>query len=152
VTPVRQILTSPASVFDAESTNGTTYGTNNTGGLATINLTGNGIYEQTGTGSIALGTNFYVNFGTASLGQFSLLNASAATLDGYITSGNIEINGAVDTNTGDYNVIGAPTAGPGQGIIELATPAVPEPSTWAMLLSGALILVGFQRFSRKSAV
>jgi hypothetical protein len=136
-------------LLNAESTTGTMFGTSNASGQGVINLTGSGVYEQTGTGSIALGANFKVNFGTGSAGRFSLLDASASTLDGYITGGDINVNGATDTNLADYTVTGAAAAG-SQGIIQLA--GVPEPATWAMLLSGALVLVGSQRFFRRSAI
>jgi hypothetical protein len=124
-------------LLNAESTTGTTFGTSNAGGPGLINLTGNGVYEQTGSGSIALGGNFKVNFGTGSSGEFSLHNADTRTLDGYITSGDIEINGAVDMTLSDFTVGSSGS----QGFIELAVSSVPEPSTWCMaaLLAGTVV-------------
>jgi hypothetical protein len=140
---------SGTGIFNAESTTATEIDSNGGTGQGTINLTGSGVFEQTGTGTIPLGAHLAVNFGTGSFGTFSLLSASTATLDGYITSGDIQVNGAADTTLTDYTVTGAAADG-SQGTIQLA--GVPEPATWAMLLSGALVLLGFQRFSRKSAV
>jgi hypothetical protein len=138
-------------LFDAESTNGTVYGANNnTTGTTVINLSGSGIYEQTGTGSIALNSKFTVNFATASAAEFSLLGDSTATLDSYITAGDISIGGTTDMTLSDYQVIGASGATSNQGIIELA--AAPEPTTWAMLLGGVLVLLGVQRLSRTRSV
>ena len=136
---------SGTGIFDVTGSSGTSFGSNSSGGVATINLNGNGIFEQTGSNSINLVNNFNINFGSGSLGQFSLLGDSASTLDSLITGGHFEINGASDTTLADYNVIGAANDS-SQGIIELAAPAsVPEPSTWAMMLGGLALLVGMQR-------
>ena len=136
-------------VFDVTGANGTQYNANGGNGTATINLNGNGIFEQTGSGAINLGGKFTVNFGASSLGEFSLLGDSASTLDGYISAGDIFVNGTADTTLSDYQVIGAANSS-SQGIIELA--AAPEPSTWAMLLGSVLVLLGVQRLSRNRTV
>jgi hypothetical protein len=136
-------------VFDVTGASGTQYAANGGGGIATINIGGNGIFEQTGSSAINLGGLFTVNFGASSLGQFSILNATTATLNSYITAGDFYIAGVQDTTLSDYAVTGT---GSGQGIIQLAaSAAVPEPSTWAMLLSGVLMLLGVQRFNRKNS-
>ena len=130
-------------IFDLTNASGTNYNANGGAGLATINIGGNGIFEQTGSSTINLGSKFTVDFGASSSGQFSLLDASTTTLDSYITAGDFYIAGTKDTTLTDYNVIGNTS---GQGIIELATPAaVPEPSTWAMMLAGFATLVWVQR-------
>jgi autotransporter family porin len=138
-------------VFDVTNGSGTQYNANGGAGATTITLGGRGIFEQTASSAINLAgnANFKINFQSGSLGQFSILNDSTTTLDGLISGGSIEINGAPDTTLTDYTVTGAAAAG-SQGTIQLA--GVPEPATWAMLLIGALVVFGFQRFSRKSAV
>jgi hypothetical protein len=137
---------SGGGVFDVTNASGTQYNVNGGSGAATINLGGSSIFEQTGSSAINFSGNLKVNFLTGSLGQFSILNDSTATLDSYITGGYFEINGAVDTTVTDYVVTGAPTTG-SQGIIAL----VPEPSTWAMALVGLGLLVGVQRVRTRKA-
>ena len=146
---------SGSGVMNLTSTKGSTYNTNGGNGTVTINIGGNGIFEQTGSGTISLSTTFAatpkftIDFGAGSMGEFSLLGDSTSTLDSYITAGDFYIAGAQDTSLSDYQVIGAANSS-SQGIIELA--AVPEPSTWAMLLGSVLVLLGVQRLSRNRTV
>ena len=136
-------------IFNVTNASGTQYNAAGGSGLATITLGGNGIFEQTGSSAINLAgsTNFKFNFLSGSLGQFSILNDSAATLNSYITGGNFEINGAVDTTLSDYMVTGSTLAGT-QGTIELA---VPEPGTWATSVAGVGALLGIRRFRARKA-
>jgi hypothetical protein len=64
--------------------------------------------------------------------------------DGLIAGEDIEVDGVVDTDTSDF----AFTSSNGQGILQLAS-AVPEPSTWAMMIGGrALFFFAFGRLPR----
>jgi hypothetical protein len=133
-------------VFNVQGATGTLFnGMNNGASVGTINLgLGNGVFEETASSTINLGTNFKVDFATGSNGVFSLFGQTAAGYDALITAGDFKVAGSTDTNLADY----AYTLSGGQGTLQLATAGVPEPSAWAVvLLSAALGGVALRRRS-----
>jgi hypothetical protein len=149
------ILTITGGVYDVEGAAGTVYDSNtaisgNAAGTATINLGGNGVFEETGS-SVLLGLNgssFAINFQSGGSGELSLLSETALGYDALITAGDFQVDGKVDMDVADYAYSTAISGT--QGVLGLAT--APEPSTWAMLIGGFALLLGVQRLSRQRSV
>jgi hypothetical protein len=89
-----------------------------------------------------------LDFAAGSTAEFSVGTTSSAASSSFfnnlIASGNISVGGVIDTNQSDfaYSSVGD------QGIFSLATPtAVPEPSTWELMIGdvASLVLLGRMR-------
>jgi hypothetical protein len=130
-------LTITGGLFNVEGTTGTLNDTNSTGGLATITFgLGSGVFEETASDVLSLGTDgFSVNFLTGSGGALSLYS-----VDGGVTAASL-----LATNAGAFSITTS-------GDEATVTLAVPEPSTWAMLIGGFALLLGVQRLSRQRGV
>ena len=132
-----------SGLFNVEGTTGTTFGKK-----ATINLSG-GTFEESASNTLGFttangaGVTSYINFTLNSTGVLSLFDATTSYLTALVTSGDIFSNGVQDKNLGDFAIAGNDSGNPGQGTLELAT--VPEPSTWALLAGGSVVLVVIQR-------
>jgi len=145
------ILNVSSGLFD-ENVEGTSF--NASLGTNMLSLSGNGIFELSNLGNTTsdfnMGTSV-LNFATGSTAEFSVGTTSAAAsstfFDNLIASGNVSVGGVVDTNQSDF----AYSASGDQGILSLATPAaVPEPSTWALMIGGLASLAFFGRMRRKA--
>ena len=83
--------------------------------------------------------NCYINFLTGSQGQLQINGWTQTQFDTLVGLKDIRIDGVLATATDfNYSNVG------GTGVYELAT-AVPEPTTWAMLLGGLGMLTMFRR-------
>ena len=104
---------------------------------------------NTGTNQLNLdGTTFYLVIGASSLsGTFANQQAPDSNLTGFntITFGGQEF---AISYTANYN--GGISSTFSSGGHDIALMAIPEPQTWAMLLGGFGMLVGFQRLRRKT--
>jgi hypothetical protein len=130
-------FTLSGGLLDEEDTVGTEIGS-----AGTLTLSG-GTFEESASDAFTFdsASTSHINFSTGSSGVLSLYEASTSYLDGLVTAGDITVNGTVDTSTSDFSVNGSST---GQGTLELAS-AVPEPSTWALMLGGLGVLALIQR-------
>ena len=107
-----------------------------------------GVFDYTGPGSITLNFNYTGQGGDVghpnvySLVQFLATGSNVNTSDFTITG----LLGDLPDN-GSFLTIVPLTGSPGVDVLQLN--AVPEPSTWAMLLGGLALLVVFQRRQRQ---
>jgi autotransporter-associated beta strand protein len=96
-------------------------------------------------------TNNYISNNSS----ISIVNGAVANLNfsgAHDLVGGIVLNGVTQTNSGTYGGAGSganfqSAFFSGTGLLELDL--IPEPSTWAMICAGAILLCGAQRFRRK---
>jgi hypothetical protein len=145
------ILNVSGGLFD-ENVEGTSF--NASIGTNKLSLSSNGIFELSNLGNttsdFSLGSTV-LDFATGSTAEFSVGTTSSAAsssfFDALIASGNISVGGVVNTNVNDF----AYSSAGDQGILSLATPvAVPEPSTWALMIGGVASLAFIIRMRRKA--
>ena len=122
-------------------------GVNSGGATAVFTLSGGTINLGQVYGG---GTTRYVNFTVGSTGELvfnSTQGIGVAAVENYLSSGTIEYNGTVDAAAFSVTTSGSDT------ILSLVTAAVPEPSTYALLALGSVVLgLAWKRRSRPVTV
>jgi hypothetical protein len=144
------LLNISGGTFNVEGTGGTTVNNTGAGGTGTIDFqAGNGVFEQTASANFAAAMKVKFDYQTGDM--FKVAAADASTFSALAAAGNLSYQTSVGgtyltldnvaTDSNYYlNYLSATQSAGVETLNVIAPLAAPEPSTWASLLGGLLVL------------